>query len=74
MAYLTDIEIAQQCQMQPIMQIAQKAHVDEKYVEQGLFVTRKNTFQDLFPLRKGLLSFSILWYLMDRELFCHKTL
>ncbi len=34
MEYLTDIEIAQRCEMKPIMQIAQKAHVDEKYVEQ----------------------------------------
>ena len=34
MAYLTDIEIAQQCEMKPIMEIAKKAHVDEKYVEQ----------------------------------------
>ena len=34
MAYLTDIEIAQQCKMRPIGEIAQKAHVDEKYVEQ----------------------------------------
>ena len=34
MAYLTDIEIAQQCKMKPIMEIAAKAHVDEKYVEQ----------------------------------------
>ena len=34
MAYLTDIEIAQQCEMKPITEIAKKAHVDEKYVEQ----------------------------------------
>ena len=34
MAYLSDIEIAQQCEMKPIMEIAKKAHVDEKYVEQ----------------------------------------
>ena len=33
MAYLSDIEIAQQCKMQPITEIAKKAHVDEKYVE-----------------------------------------
>ena len=30
MAYLSDIEIAQQCEMQPIGEIARKAHVDEK--------------------------------------------
>ncbi len=34
MAYLTDIEIAQQCQMKPITEIAKRAHVDEKYIEQ----------------------------------------
>ena len=34
MAYLSDIEIAQSCHMEPIGVIAQRAHVDEKYVEQ----------------------------------------
>ncbi|MBQ4371414.1 MAG: formate--tetrahydrofolate ligase, partial [Firmicutes bacterium] len=34
MTYKTDIEIAQECQMKPIMEIAARAHVDEKYVEQ----------------------------------------
>ena len=34
MAQLSDIEIAQQCRMEPIGQIAARAHVDEKYVEQ----------------------------------------
>ena len=34
MAYLSDIEIAQNCQMEPITEIAKRAHVDEKYVEQ----------------------------------------
>ncbi len=34
MAYLSDIEIAQQCEMKPITEIAEKAHVDEKYIEQ----------------------------------------
>ncbi len=33
MAFLSDIEIAQSCEMQPITAIAQKAHVDEKYLE-----------------------------------------
>ena len=33
MTYRSDIEIAQACEMQPIMQIADRAHVDEKYVE-----------------------------------------
>ncbi len=33
MAYLTDIEIAQQCKMKPISEIAKVAHVDEKYLE-----------------------------------------
>ena len=34
MAYLSDIEIAQSCQMQHIRDIAKRASVDEKYVEQ----------------------------------------
>ncbi len=34
MAYLSDIEIAQQCQMQPITEIAKKAKVEDKYIEQ----------------------------------------
>ncbi len=34
MTYLTDIEIAQQCNPEPIFKIAERAHVDEKYIEQ----------------------------------------
>ena len=34
MAYLSDIEIAQACEMKPIGEIAKAAHVDEKYIEQ----------------------------------------
>ena len=34
MAYLSDIEIAQQCKMKPITEISKKAKVDEKYIEQ----------------------------------------
>ena len=34
MAYLTDIEIAQQCEMKNIFEIAEKAGIDEKYLEQ----------------------------------------
>ncbi len=34
MAYLSDIEIAQQCKMKHIREIAATAHVDEKYIEQ----------------------------------------
>ena len=33
MAYLSDIEIAQSCQMLPIGEIAARAHVDERYLE-----------------------------------------
>ena len=33
MSYLTDIEIAQNCKMQPITEIAKKAGVSEKYLE-----------------------------------------
>ncbi len=34
MNYLSDIEIAQQCKMKHITEIAKIAHVDEKYIEQ----------------------------------------
>ena len=34
MAYLSDIEIAQSCEMKPITEIAKIAGVDEKYIEQ----------------------------------------
>ena len=34
MAYLSDIEIAQQCTMRPISEIAKKAHISDEYVEQ----------------------------------------
>ena len=34
MAYLSDIEIAQQCKMKHIREIAKNAHIDEKYIEQ----------------------------------------
>ena len=34
MAFKTDIEIAQECELRPIQEIAAKAHVDEKYLEQ----------------------------------------
>ena len=34
MEYLTDIEIAQRCEMQPVTEIAARAGIDDKYVEQ----------------------------------------
>ena len=34
MGYLTDIEIAQQCEMKPITEIAKSAGIDDKYIEQ----------------------------------------
>ena len=34
MAYLSDIEIAQQCRMQNIFQVAEAAGIDENYIEQ----------------------------------------
>lgn len=34
MTYKTDIEIAQECEMRPITEIAKRAHLDEKYIEQ----------------------------------------
>ena len=34
MSYKTDIEIAQECKMRPITEIARRAHLEEKYIEQ----------------------------------------
>ena len=34
MGFKSDIEIAQQCEMLPITQIAEKAGIDDKYLEQ----------------------------------------
>ena len=34
MGYKSDIEIAQECAMLPITQIAEKAGIDDKYLEQ----------------------------------------
>ena len=34
MEYKTDIQIAQECQMAPIVEIAEKAGIDENYLEQ----------------------------------------
>lgn len=34
MGFKSDIEIAQECKMRPITEIAELAHVDEKYIEQ----------------------------------------
>ena len=34
MGFKSDIEIAQECEMKPITEIAEKAGIDEKYLEQ----------------------------------------
>ena len=34
MGFKSDIEIAQECEMQPITKIAEKAGIDDKYLEQ----------------------------------------
>lgn len=34
MSYKTDIEIAQECEMRPVTEIARRANIEEKYVEQ----------------------------------------
>ncbi len=34
MGFKTDIEIAQECTMEPITKIAEKAGIDDKYLEQ----------------------------------------
>ena len=60
MAYLSDIEIAQQCEMKPIMEIAKRAHVDEKYVEQyGRYKAKIDPALMDETDRKLLLAFSL---------------
>ena len=34
MGFKSDIEIAQECQMSPIVEIAEKAGIEDKYLEQ----------------------------------------
>ena len=34
MGFKSDIEIAQECEMKPITEIAEKAGIDDKYLEQ----------------------------------------
>ena len=44
MGYKSDIEIAQECTMQPITAIAEKAGIDDKYLEQyGKYNLLKDT-------------------------------
>ena len=50
MGYKTDIEIAQECEMRPISEIAERAHVDEKYIDQ---YGRYKAKVDLSLLKEG---------------------
>lgn len=43
MGYKSDIEIAQECEMLPITQIAEKAGIDDKYLEQYGSIRQKST-------------------------------
>ncbi len=43
MGYKSDIEIAQECEMLPITQIAEKAGIDDKYLEQYGNIKQKST-------------------------------
>ena len=51
MGFKTDIEIAQECTMEPITAIAEKAGIEEKYLDQG-----ESLAMDAYPLflRKSL--------------------
>ena len=50
MGYKTDIEIAQECEMRPITEIAGRAHVDQKYIDQ---YGRYKAKVDLSLLKEG---------------------
>ena len=43
MGFKSDIEIAQECVLEPIVQIAERAGIDEKYLEQ--YPEYEKTFQ-----------------------------
>ena len=45
MGFKSDIEIAQECEMKPITEIAAKAGIDDKYLEQVRKVKSKNRLQ-----------------------------
>ena len=48
MTYKTDIEIAQECEMLNIKEIAKKAHIDEKYIEQYGNYKANKIFQEKY--------------------------
>ena len=43
MGYKSDIEIAQECEMLPITQIAEKAGIDDKYLSSMESIRQKST-------------------------------
>lgn len=43
MGFKTDIEIAQECEARPITEIAAKAGIDDKYLEQYVSTRQKLT-------------------------------
>ena len=45
MGFKSDIEIAQECEMKPITEIAAKAGIADKYLEQYGIITRTNRLQ-----------------------------
>ena len=76
MAYLSDIEIAQQCEKKPIQEIARKAHVDEKYIEPEAGCESKG-FREAqvirdFPIRGNAVYLHVRrrkWQLPDGSIF-----
>ena len=52
MAYLSDIEIAQSVTMRPISEIAEKAGIEDKYVEQYGKYKAKIDYKDADALRR----------------------
>ena len=63
MAYLSDIEIAQQCEMKLITEIAKKAKVDEKYIARHEV---KCTLEDIFKTASKLLKFKGKLYMVHK--------
>ena len=52
MGFKSDIEIAQECTMEPITNIAEKAGIDDKYLEQYGKVQSKNRLQLIKRIRR----------------------
>ena len=66
MAYLSDIEIAQQCEMKHICEIAKKADVDMKYIEQYGNTEVKNDYSEILEFKVNGMG-ALVYYSRSRK-------